>query len=132
MKKIFLLPVILLLAAGCGSGTINNYPDTTKTPSQNCLTVNLNLDQGYLDSYKNTQSAERSFTGILQANPKQSGADTLMRYLPYNLDGRNLYLFLNVDTYVGKKVAIKGKLTSYELEGHALTEIWPVSMCVYY
>ena len=101
-----------------------------KTQKSNCDKISLTQNTDYTKTYSQIVSEETSITGILKANPKQTSPNTLMRYVPYSVDGVNLYAQDNLDSYVGKKVTIEGKVNKFELEGQNLTEIWPKTLCV--
>jgi hypothetical protein len=86
-------------------------------------------DKAYLDEYNKVKANEETFSGTLTFE-EQEGASTLMRYTPYKLDGVGVYTGTKevLKEYVGKKVEIIGKKNSFELEGQAVTEIWPVKI----
>jgi len=85
-------------------------------------------DKGYMDEYNKVQANEETFSGTLTFE-EQKDASTLMRYTPYKLDGVGVYVgSKDLKEYVGKKVEIVGKKNSFELEGQAVTEIWPVKI----
>ncbi len=129
MKKTFIsLSVFCLIAAGC---TVQNQSNTTiKNQTPGCEQISLAQDTDYKNTYYQIGGEETNISGILKANPKQTQPNSLMRNLPYNVGGVNLYLLANLDTYIGKKVIIEGKLNKFELEGQNLTEIWPNTLCV--
>ncbi|MCR4284437.1 MAG: hypothetical protein NUV97_00125 [archaeon] len=87
------------------------------------------LDEGYRNSYETLLLVEESFKGILNYNScelSNKSYSTLMRCLPYDIDGTKVYLGnLDLSSYVGRKVEVFGKLNTFELNGQELTEIWP-------
>lgn len=127
MKKIILgLLLFTLFSAGC-----NTNQTLYETQNTTCSPIALKLEQSYLDSYNKVAIAESSFVGNIDLNAKNSQPTTLMRSMPYSLDKVNIYYTSDLNSYLGKKVSIKGKLNKFELEGQTVTEIWPSSVCVF-
>ena len=82
--------------------------------------------------YKNQPTQEQVFAGTLQAIPETGGASTLMRTSYYRLGARNVYTGAKkvavLDALVGKAVEMKGKPWDMNLEGQAVSEIWPAAV----
>lgn len=76
----------------------------------------------------NKEAKEENLTGVLEAVPAVGGPTTLQRTSYYKLDGRSVFSggkkHPALDALVGKKVEIRGKAVSLELEGQKLNEIW--------
>lgn len=116
---------MFLLAAGCST-----EEPLTNNQDVSCVPITIKLDDGYLRLYDQVKSREKTFTGTLNANPAEKEASILQHYLPYNVNGVNVYTYSDLSSYVGKPITVQGKLNNFELEGQNLTEIWPRAMCV--
>ncbi|MCG3179916.1 MAG: hypothetical protein BIFFINMI_02266 [Phycisphaerae bacterium] len=79
--------------------------------------------------YKNQAGKEQEFVGTLEAVPNADVPSTLQRTSYYHLGGRTIYTgakkMAALDRLVGKKVVIRGKPYDINLEGQAVSEIWP-------
>ncbi|MFB3894287.1 MAG: hypothetical protein ACE15C_19965 [Phycisphaerae bacterium] len=82
--------------------------------------------------YKQQAGKEEVFTGKLEAVPNAGGPSTRMRTSFYKLGDRTVYTGARkvkaLDDLVGKKVEMRGKGVSMNLEGQALSEIWPAAV----
>ena len=126
MRKIVVLILgIFLLAAGC-----NGEKPSANDQNVSCVPIIVKSDEGYVRLYDQVTSREKTFTGNLNANPVEKEASILQHYLPYNINGVNVYTYSDLSSYVGKPVTVQGKLNNFQLEGQNLTEIWPKTMCV--
>ncbi|MBI5725406.1 MAG: hypothetical protein HZA50_15725 [Planctomycetes bacterium] len=107
-----------------------DQPASTAPSSQPAKWIKLFADE---DWYKNQAGKEQVFAGKLEAikvNPDQ--ATTLMRTSYYRMGGRNIYTggkkVKELDGLVGKNVEIRGKTYDINLEGQAVSEIWPAEI----
>ncbi len=114
MKKMLLLvPVIMLLAAGCNSSSKpaveENYTPSTQEPSDN----NTNTDTTPAQSNANTPTGN-TWQGTLQKSDNSVKGNYMM-----TVDGHAIYLNTSRDysALVGKPVTVKysGTLTSFGL-----------------
>jgi hypothetical protein len=79
------------------------------------------------------ESEKQIFTGIIQKFEPTEEVSFIQRFNPYKLqtqDGKTIDIYIGVDekelnSYLGKKVSLKGKIASYELEGSQVVEIVP-------
>ena len=77
--------------------------------------------------YKNHRQPEQVFTGTLERH-KEPEMSILMRPHRYKLGDRFLYPgkeHPDLEKLVGQKVEVRGKPYDVELEGQAVSEIWP-------
>ncbi|MFH1366428.1 MAG: hypothetical protein ABIH38_00370 [Patescibacteria group bacterium] len=84
------------------------------------------------DYYKGINALEQEFEGILEKNePLPPGVSTtVMRKLPYSLNGMDIDTKEDLSEYVGKQVIMVGKNTKFELEDTQRNELKPKSiMC---
>jgi type 1 glutamine amidotransferase len=83
-------------------------------------------------AYKDQKAKEETFSGTLEAIANAGGPTTLQRAAFYKLGDKTIYTGgkknAALDAMVGKKVDIKGKAVSMELEGKQVNEIWPASV----
>ncbi|MBI5355091.1 MAG: hypothetical protein HZB68_01405 [Candidatus Aenigmarchaeota archaeon] len=81
-------------------------------------------------AYNEAAGNEELFTGILEYAEPPEHATTLMRHMPYRVDGTPLSIVRDEDIsgYVGQNVEVVGKKTLFALEGHFLEEIFPKKM----
>lgn len=82
--------------------------------------------------YRDEKIKEQVFTGTLEAIPDAGGPGIVMRTSYYKLGDRNIFTSGKklpvLDGVVGKKVDLKGKPYDMNLEGKAISEIWPAQV----
>ena len=75
---------------------------------------------------------EQTFTGVLEAMPVDGGPSILQRTHHYKLGDKLIFTSGKkhpaLDEFVGKKVEIRGKPVTMELEGQKLNELWPAQV----
>jgi hypothetical protein len=98
--------------------------------SQEAKWIKLFADESW---YKTQAGKEQVFSGKLEAikvNPNM--ATTLMRTSYYRLGKRTIYTGAKkveaLDSLAGKNVEIRGKAYDINLEGQAVSEIWPAEI----
>jgi hypothetical protein len=81
--------------------------------------------------YKEFNGKEQVFKGKLEAIPNADGPSTLQRPAYYRLGARTIYRAKKhpaLEKLVGKQVEIRGKPYDINLEGQAVSEIWPAAV----
>ena len=82
--------------------------------------------------YKDLEAKEETFAGTLEAVPDADKPGILMRTSYYKLGDRTIYTVAKkvkvLDDLVGKKVEFLGKPFGAEIEGKAISEIWPAAV----
>lgn len=131
LKTTAMAAAICLMIGVIASQVVFAGPEQGETPTAEKPApewVKLYADEAW---YQESNEKEQIYTGILQAHQEPGGAGILMRAHYYKLNERLLYpgkKHPELEKLIGQKVEIRGKPYDIELEGKALSEIWPAAV----
>ncbi len=119
--------VVQVLAAAATQPAAASAPASQESPDG--AWIKLCADETW---YKDQPGKEEIFSGKLQAVPGADEPSTLQRAAYYRLGTRTVFTGAKkvdaLDKLVGRNVQVRGKAYDDDLEGHAISEIWPASV----